>query len=360
MSGTMRAWLAVLVPMALAAGIMTAIAVVGERLVFAPPLATGVARPFDLEVALAQRESGRAASLTAGDTGGASNPPPTPGVGALDEGAFMFGVYTPASPGDRLAAVADWERSAGEVNAVMFFVDFSRDIDERHLVWVVRSGRLPLLSWEPWFAARGVDQPGFSLASIAAGDHDRHLRQAARTIRRVPGPVMVRFAHEMNGHWYPWSERVNGNRPGEFVEAWRHVHDLFAAEGVTNVWWVWSPNVTTFLPFPLVELWPGEDYVDVVGVVGYLRPGERFDERYRATIDEIRSFTELPIVVTETSVQHGPAEVSRSETVCRLVRDARADPDVVGLVWFDQRQRADWRLGLDAGGFAAGRHGECP
>ena len=39
----------------------------------------------------------------------------------------------------------------------------------------------------------------------------------------------------MNGFWFPWSEGVNGNKPGEFVAAWRHVHDIFTAVGATNV-----------------------------------------------------------------------------------------------------------------------------
>jgi hypothetical protein len=347
----------VLVPVALAATVVTLVGLISDRLVFAPPLAAGTATPFDLSAAFAQQQTQRSGPSTA--AGSVENAPSEVPAELLRAEAFMYGVYTPASPADRLAAVAAWEMSAGEANAVMFFVDFSRELDERHLTWVVRSGRLPLLSWEPWFAARGVEQPRYSLGSILAGEHDRHIRQAARTVRRVPGTVMIRFAHEMNGHWYPWSERVNGNRPGEFVDAWRYVHDLFEAEGATNVWWVWSPNVTTFLPFPLEELWPGEEYVDVVGVVGYMRPGEDFDSRYRPTIDEIRSFTDLPVLITETSVQPGLAGVSRVETVCRLVRDARLDPDVVGLVWFDQRQRADWRLGPDAPGFLAGRSGQC-
>ena len=50
----------------------------------------------------------------------------------------------------------------------------------------------------------------------------------------------------MNGNWYPWGVGVNGNKPGEYVEAWRHVHDIFVQEGATSdVKWVWSPHVIT-------------------------------------------------------------------------------------------------------------------
>ena len=47
----------------------------------------------------------------------------------------------------------------------------------------------------------------------------------------------------MNGNWFAWMEGVNGNQPGEYVAAWRHVHDIFTAVGATNVSWVWCPNV---------------------------------------------------------------------------------------------------------------------
>jgi len=73
----------------------------------------------------------------------------------------------------------------------------------------------------------------------------------------------------MNGNWYPWSEQVNGNHPSQFVQAWQHVHDIFTKLGVTNVTWVWSPNVEYGGSIPLSELYPGSNYVDWVGIDGY-------------------------------------------------------------------------------------------
>ena len=54
----------------------------------------------------------------------------------------------------------------------------------------------------------------------------------------------------MNGFWFPWNEGVNGNQPGEFVAAWRHVHDIFEAVGATNATWVWCPNVNIYGDLP--------------------------------------------------------------------------------------------------------------
>jgi len=78
-----------------------------------------------------------------------------------------------------------------------------------------------------------------------------------------------READELTGTWFPWAEGVNGNQAGEFATAWRHVHDIFTAEGVTNVVWVWSPNVEYGGVQPMRPLYPGDRYVDVMAVDGY-------------------------------------------------------------------------------------------
>ena len=58
-----------------------------------------------------------------------------------------------------------------------------------------------------------------------------YITRFATAIRDQSWPVAIRFAHEMNGNWYPWSESRSGNRPGDYVQAWRHVHDIFTRVG---------------------------------------------------------------------------------------------------------------------------------
>ena len=65
----------------------------------------------------------------------------------------------------------------------------------------------------------------------------------------------------INGLW-PYSESVNGNRTGDFVKTWRHVHDIFRQEGATNATWVWCATGEYHGSLPLKGLYPGDDYVD--------------------------------------------------------------------------------------------------
>ena len=84
----------------------------------------------------------------------------------------------------------------------------------------------------------------------------------------------------MNGYWYPWSEQRNGNQPGDYVKAWRHVVDIFRSVGATNATWVWCVNTPDHITTPLTELYPGDNYVDWTAIDGYNkatdpRPGSR-------------------------------------------------------------------------------------
>ena len=90
----------------------------------------------------------------------------------------------------------------------------------------------------------------------------------------------------MNGWWYPWGEGkfgtrnaiINGNRPGDYVRMWRHVHDIFTQVGATNVSWVWCintiSNTTSGSHPPMAQIYPGDKYVDWTGFDVYNRyPG---------------------------------------------------------------------------------------
>lgn len=137
---------------------------------------------------------------------------------------------------------------------------------------VRRHGSIPVIDWSPWDrAAGGVrDQPDFQLADVTSGRYDAYIREWATTAARWGHPMFVRLYHEMNGTWYPWSEIRNGNQPGDFVRAWRHIHDIFESAGATNVNFVWAPNeVESYNGIPLAQVYPGDAYVEWVGMSGY-------------------------------------------------------------------------------------------
>ncbi|MGZ8852925.1 MAG: glycoside hydrolase family 26 protein, partial [Thermoanaerobaculia bacterium] len=134
-------------------------------------------------------------------------------------------------------------------------------------------GSVPLITWEPWvvdFDERlrknrpsRAEREYASLRSIAKGDYDFYIVKWAKAAAEYRKPLFIRFAHEMNDPYrYPWGPQ-NGNRPDDFVAAWRHVHVVFQKMGATNVLWIWSPHIS----MPWFEYYyPGPEYVDWIGV----------------------------------------------------------------------------------------------
>lgn len=222
---------------------------------------------------------------------------------------------------------------------------------------VVRQrGYIPLVDWASYnFAAPELlNQPEFSLSTIIEGQHDEYIRQWATQARDWGHPFFLRFNWEMNGHWFPWSERVNGNQPGEFVLAWRHVHDIFVEVGAQNVTWVWCPNVANQNTIPLESLYPGNEYVDWLCVDGYnsgthpLLPDRwrSFEELFEETYFALGSLSpNKPIMIAET------ASTEKGGSKAAWIRNALAHtlpnrfPRVKAVIWFNWNHRnMDWTI----------------
>ncbi len=271
-------------------------------------------------------------------------PPPVAGS------RLRFGVSTPGGfhAGTELDAVAGL---AGEApTMVLAFSDFTRELDVAGLAAVRDRGAVPVLTWEPWRAGYGTAQPAYALDRLTAGDHDAYLTRWGQGLASYGGPVLLRFAHEMNGNWYPWSQGLNGNGADDYVAAWRHVHDVVTAAGASNVEWVWAPNVPYYGSTPLPGLYPGDAYVDVVALDGYnfgtsqtwstwQQPAALFDEGL-AALRALAPGKEVLVSETASSELGG----DKAAWIPALVAYLDAQPDVTGFVWFHHDKETDWRI----------------
>jgi hypothetical protein len=236
-----------------------------------------------------------------------------------------------------------------------------------------RGSRL-VLTWEPWdSAAQSVSQPRYSLESIADGSHDRYIDVFARSVKAYPHEVVVRFMHEMNGFWYPWASGAEGNTPQEYVRAWRHVHERFARLGVSNVRWMWAPNAVYPGAGDLRRLYPGDAYVDRIGISAYnwgarrhdgvLTRWQGFESLFEPTIDRVRRFSDKPVWVAEVGSTSSGG--SKAAWIGSMFADLRSSREIAGVIWFDihdTNQNADWRIETESDavrawtrGFAARR-----
>lgn len=267
----------------------------------------------------------------------------------------IIGVATPSGTRDEVDAFA--EAAGRRPNVLMRLVGWARD--EFH-PWFLEDAAeddlLVILSWEPWdnekestIEQKRSEQPEFAVARILDGEYDEYIDSWAEGLAEWDRPVAMRLAHEMNGFWYPWSDGRNGNEDGDYVRLWRYVHERFERAGADNVIWVWSPNIDAPTLSPLEPLYPGDAYVDWIGLSGYFGHGSAvptrypsFDELFGPTIEQIRAFTDLPVIITETgATERGGLKV---DFITDLLNDLVATEDVLGFVWFEIEKETDWRI----------------
>ena len=159
---------------------------------------------------------------------------------------------------------------------------------------------------------------------------------------------MLRFAQEMNGGWYPWGYRVEGNTPRQYRKAWRHIYWIFRNHGADNVRWVWSPNEDAGGGHPLAVFYPGDEFVDWVGIDGFCWGGTigwpSFTTIFASTYDRIVAITSKPLMVAETAA--GASGGDKPEWISSaLEREAPAFPHLRALAWYDAEDpQADLRV----------------
>lgn len=255
-----------------------------------------------------------------------------PAAAAIELGVFNSGA--PANAG----TVARYTATVGRPpDIVMWYHDFDDPIlTTQEMATLKATGQSPMVTWEP------DDQ---SLWSIADGSYDSYLQRSARRASAWEGELMIRFAHEMNGDWYPWT-----GSPSAYVAAWHHVVTVFREAGAANVRWVWAPNVDRTGSMPFSAYFPGDPWVDYIGLDGYnwgSRGGNHWSSLravFGTSYGTITRLSGKPLIITET----GSSEVGgdkaawiRNGFMATIPVDF---PRVIAVIWFNMKKEDNWRI----------------
>jgi hypothetical protein len=265
----------------------------------------------------------------------------------------LFGAYDGALP-DSFNGLTAFENRVGQPFAIVsFYQAWGDGADEagfplRVVSTIDRLGSIPMITWEPWVKdfdpalrpnlPKPADREYASLAAITRGDYDFYVTRWAAEAAKYGKPLYLRFAHEMNDPYrYPWGPQ-NGNRPDDFVAAWKHVHLIFQKMNATNVLWVWSPHIS--MPW-FDYYYPGDEWVDWIGTgvlnYGDTAPWSRWWTFHQIVEKAYPALAKLrkPIMITELGCVTSGGDAA--EWYAAAFRDMRERyPAIRSVVFFNQ------------------------
>jgi hypothetical protein len=251
--------------------------------------------------------------------------------------ASYLGVFEPGAPPGYTAVAAFAQAAGRQPNLVGYYSGWAQPFDTSFAGMLRKHGVTPFVQIDPTDA---------SVAAIAAGTYDQYLSSYADSVRDFGHPVVIGFGHEMNAPWYSWG--YGHVSAATFVAAWRHIVTLFHHEGAYNVTWLWTLQADDNVTGQAVSWWPGVQYVNWVGIDGYyVDPSDTFTSVFGKTISQVRAFTNLPILLSETAVAPAAVPLVKIPDLFQGIATA----STLGLVWFDKDQQGDpgsnhqdWRI----------------
>ncbi len=208
------------------------------------------------------------------------------------------------------------------------------------------NGFLPELTWQP--QANGI---GIPYNDVTAGAYDTYLNQTAQQVKATGVQMRISLAPEMNGDWSPWYVAGGSNTNLSHKAFYQYVVQKFRDNGVTNVTWIWAPNVHTYgEPYTFAQIYPGDAYVDLLGLDGYNWGATRtwstwqtFSQVYGSSYTDLVAISSRPIVITEiASTEVGGSKASWITDMYTSIRTSY--PRIQGFTWFNENKETDWRI----------------
>jgi len=157
------------------------------------------------------------------------------------------------------------------------------------------------------------DHPG-ALARLVAGDYDAEIQQLGNLIRLNGVKTFLRIGYEFDGAWNKGYEN-----PEQYRQAFRRVVDVLRQQGVPNVEYVWQGSASTVDDVidgrhdDIRDWYPGNDYVDWIGISWFMHPDESISvpaaytpPTARQLADELVAFASemgRPVMIAESSPQ---------------------------------------------------------
>jgi len=227
-------------------------------------------------------------------------------------------------------------------------------------------GSVPCITWEPMHY-RDNREIMIHYKDILNGSYDSYINAFANQAKLWGKPFMIRFAHEMNLQRYHWGteEKDYGREsPVIYRNMFRYIVSSFRKAGASNVLWVFCPNAESVpqTSYNKTASWniiknyyPGDDYVDILGIDGYnwgtTQKMEKhgwdsqwrtFKEIFKPARNELASISsKKDVIIFETAT----IDLGGSKTLwIKEALETSKEWGLTGIVWFQANKELDWRI----------------
>lgn len=279
------------------------------------------------------------------------------------DGQFLLGV----APSSRDVTVLDpFETWLGKQHAVIgTFVDMGEDsVEIDRLVYGLfettwARGSIPHVWWQPFFPDR-ENTTQEVIRELHEGEWDDILENWADSLYSwstnssgLDRRIYLNLAPEFNGDWSPWSPALGNVDEGDFVEMWRHIHDIVMDTGLEShhVQWIWTLDNTN-RGVDREACYPGDEYVDWLAVHGYNWTNwggwSTPAQVYGPTLDVLERIADKPIAITEfgtsSELVDGGHDPERKEAWITEAYGFVDERDIKMTLWFNIDVETDWQV----------------
>ena len=153
-----------------------------------------------------------------------------------------------------------------------------------------------------------------------------------------PIPVIFRPLHEHTQTWNWWGSSATTEE--EFIAFWRFIVSyLRDTQGIHNVIYAISPQMDAVYEDTegrLLFRWPGDEWVDFIGMDCYHGRNTRAFESNVKALVEVRELKHKPVGITETGLENNHKADYWTQDVLRVLR---GEPCAMVVAWRNDNPR---------------------
>lgn len=183
-------------------------------------------------------------------------------------------------------------------------------------------------------------EPTVDDEGILDGSQDADLKFFAQGASKYSGQIILALSGEVNGNWNLWSGTVRDNTPAKAIAAFQHQENVIKpiAPNIKFAYSVHNRSVPERPDNSVTSYYPGDKFVDVIGVNGTNLGAETWDQVFGGVLQTLSQYHKPLWILSEATVQN------KSQFIADTFAGAKKY-HLAGFLYFNQNGGdGDWLL----------------